>query len=319
VTLSRGMSGRRTRAVVLAGCLALLLTLFGGVEGAFAGPPAHAGPSGGPGSSGDGEVSAASHDEGPANSAPGRSGQAPGNSGQSRGNDQAPGNAGQSRGSAGQSRGNGGPSRGNDQAPGNAGQARGRPADSAPGQQPDAGRPSNGPGSTPEPAGPPEGRGGQPTEPSAADDTPAADEQETVAPQREPGPANGADAPFVAETEPESTSPGGGPPSGGATSAAPPEPTVDLEEPAGVAAPDLEAANEGPIAEAHLFERISRGTSRAVDTMFSPTRDFGVPVLLVAALAAYLLFHRRLDRGSLPMTGLAATHDGSPTHARFEL
>jgi hypothetical protein len=318
VTLPRGMSGRRTRACVLAGCLALLLTLFGGVEGALAGPPAHGGPSGGPGSSGDGEASAASHDEGPASSAPGRSGQAPGNAGRSRGNDQTPGNAGQSRGND-QAPGNTGQSRRNDQAPDHAGPARGRPANSAPGQQPNAGRPSDGTRPAPEPVGPPEGRGGQPTEPPAADDTPAVDEQETVAPQREPGPANGADAPFVAESEAQSTSPGGGQPSGDATSAAPPEPTVGLVEPASVAAPNLEAANEGPVAEAHLFERISRGTSRAVDTMFSPTRDFGVPVLLVAALAAYLLFHRRLDRGSLPMTGLAATHDGSPSHARFEL
>ena len=288
MTLSRGMRGQRARLCLLAGGVALLLMLVGGVEQAVAGPPSHAGSSGGPGSSGGGQASTTSDDDrGPAGSAPGRSGEAPGNSGQARSDDQAPGNSGQAR--------------SDDQAPGNSG---GRRADTT--------------GPPHEPAGSPQGRESPAVE-SPAEDTTDADEQDTPAPQREPGPANGDDAPFTAGGEAEAGG-GGPPPSDHAPPAEPPapEPTIGLAEPAGVEAPHLEDENEGPVAGAHLFERISRGTSQTVESMFSPTRDFGVPTLLMAALAAYLLFHRRLDRGSLPMTGLAAPHDEGPAHARFE-
>lgn len=182
------------------------------------------------------------------------------------------------------------------------GNATGNKHLSAAAEEPDSPTPTE-PSPTPAPAGEAGEAGGQ----TAGSQGAAGTADATF----EPEPPGGSSAP--ASSPPASSPPADGVPSGEAAAG----PTAAAPAPGGEESGDdaLLAQNEGPPADVRFFERVR---DRAVDTVLSPGRDFGVPILLLAILGTYLAFQRRLDRGVLPMSGLSSTPDGD-FHVRYEL
>lgn len=152
----------------------------------------------------------------------------------------------------------------------------------------------------------------------AVEDDPARGPADDTTAGTDQAPANGDDAPFAVGTADDGV--GTAPPAGEIVTAGPGgQIQTEGADLAGVVTPDDAGVAVAPDPRPGLLDRLSRGTSRALDTVLSPTRDFGVPALLVAILLVYLALQRRLDRGALPMSSLASPSDGNQTHVRFEL